>query len=126
MCGLSQNFFQKGAREGGAPHPDIILELIKMHILLMCVFLPKIAKGTREVTQTMQFILDGLMKIVFGPNAEPKFLTFIGLCGVGTDPGKLCQARVRLLHTTVVPWFAYLFLYTTLFLGSARTPQTTN
>ena len=35
-----------------------------MHILRVCVFLPKIAKGTKEVTQTTQFILDGL--ILFG------------------------------------------------------------
>ena len=32
----------------------------KMHIFLACVFLSKIAKGTTEVTQTTQFILDGL------------------------------------------------------------------
>ncbi len=31
-----------------------------MHILLVCVYPPRIAKGRREVTQTMQFILDGL------------------------------------------------------------------
>ena len=34
-----------------------------MHILLVCVFLPKVGKGTREVTQTTQFILDDLRKI---------------------------------------------------------------
>ncbi len=33
---------------------------IKMHFLFVCVFLMETVKGTREVTQTAHFILNGL------------------------------------------------------------------
>ena len=33
---------------------------IKVHFLFVCVFLIETVKGTREVTQTAQFILNGL------------------------------------------------------------------
>ncbi len=62
----------------------------KMHILFVCVFLLKIAKGTREVTQTIQFILDGLIAIVLYTNrrfgesgARP---TIFFRCDIDKDP----------------------------------------
>ena len=33
---------------------------IKVHFLFVCVFLIEIVKGMREVTQTTQFVLNGL------------------------------------------------------------------
>ena len=61
---FESELFAKCTREGGKKHTrrkknTRIQE--KVHFLLVCVFPAEIVKSTREVTQTIQFILNGLI-----------------------------------------------------------------